>query len=120
MVTSSQRGHKIYHKDGQWLYLDNNSPVEIPDSWRDRCSGNGYERYTDNDMKVSESPWRPCARCGQYPTQDGDDCCLQHLGNVMNACCGHGNGKGYIQFDNGVTIRGYFEIEYSEITTKGR
>lgn len=28
----------------------------------------------------------------------------------MNACCGHGNRMGYIQFDNGYIIRGFFEI----------
>ena len=93
---------------------------EIPDSWTNRCSGDGYTRYrdesnllryTDNNEKVDDMPFRPCAKCGNYPTDDGDDFCLQHLGNVMNACCGHGNKKGYIQFANGITIRGYFEIE---------
>ena len=43
--------------------------------------------------------------------KEGHDFCLGTLGNVMNACCGHGKNKGYIQFDNGITIRGYFEIE---------
>lgn len=94
--------------------------TEVPDSWMDRCSGEGYERYTDengirrykdNHVEVGKMPYRPCAKCGEYPTEDGDDFCLQHLGNVMNACCGHGSNKGYIQFDNGVTIRGYFEVE---------
>ena len=32
----------------------------------------------------------------------------------MNACCGHGNREGYIQFDNGITIRGYFRVEKRE------
>lgn len=94
--------------------------TRVPDSWLDRCSNNGYERYTDedgerryvdNDEKVGDMPFRPCGKCGHYPTDDGDDYCLGHLGNIMNACCGHGNRKGYIQFDNGVTVRGYFEIE---------
>lgn len=72
---------------------------------------NGCWRYKDNDEIVNFKSERPCVKCGQYPTEDGDDFCLQHLGKVINACCGHGDGKGYIQFDNGVTIRGYFEIE---------
>lgn len=94
--------------------------TDVPESWRGRCSGDGYTtykdekntlRYADNNKKVDEMPFRPCAKCGEYPTDNGDDFCLHHLGNVMNACCGHGDIKGYIQFDNGVTIRGYFEIE---------
>ena len=95
-------------------------PNEVPESWLDRCSNNGYERHTDvngerryvdNGKKVSDNPYRPCARCGQYPNEDGDDFCIQRLGAVMNACCGHGNREGYIQFENGITIRGYFRVE---------
>lgn len=104
--------------------MNNEFKTDVPDSWLDRCSGNGYERYTDengkrryqdNDELVGNMPFRPCAKCGQYPTNDGDDFCLQHLGTVMNACCGHGNCKGYIQFSNGITIRGYFEVEKSRV-----
>ena len=93
---------------------------EVPGPWLDRCSNDGYERYTDkkgirryedNNEKVGDMPFRPCAKCGEYPTEDGDDFCLQHLGNVMNACCGHGNREGYIQFDNGIRISGYFKVE---------
>lgn len=99
---------------------------EVPDSWKDRCSGDGYKRYTDengirryvdNNEPVGGDIYRPCAKCGQYPIGDGEDYCLHHLGNVINACCGHGNSKGYIQFDNGITIRGYFEIEYKKEST---
>lgn len=93
---------------------------DVPESWKDRCSGDGYNhyideegclRYTDNNVKVSDMPYRPCAKCGKFPNKNGDDYCIQNLGKVINACCGHGNKKGYIQFDNGITIRGYFEIE---------
>ena len=98
------------------------SRKDIPENWRDRCSGSGHERYVDKngvhrycdtDEPVAEL-YRPCAKCGKYPTDAGDDHCLGHLGNVLNACCGHGTQKGYIQFDNGVTIRGFFEIEHAE------
>ena len=98
--------------------------ISIPESWMSRCSGDGHikyidkegdRRYVDNDIKIDDMPYRPCAKCGKYPTEDGDDYCIQNLGKVMNACCGHGNGKGYIQFDNGITLRGYFEIEYKEV-----
>ena len=95
---------------------------DIPDAWRDRCSGNGHERYIDengdrrykdNNEIVGESPYRPCAKCGHYPSKYGDDYCIQNLGVVTNACCGHGSEEGYIQFDNGITIRGYFKVEKS-------
>ena len=96
------------------------SLFEVPDSWLDRCTDNGYERYTDeegnrryvdNNVKTSDMPFRPCARCGQYPNENGDDHCIQNLGRVVNACCGHGTHKGYVMFDDGTIIRGYFEVE---------
>lgn len=97
--------------------------TDVPEEWLDRCSGDGYERYTDeagvkrymDNNEPVDSGYRPCARCGEYPINEGEDHCLGHLGTVMNACCGHGNKKGYIQFDNGVIIRGYFEIEYFDV-----
>lgn len=52
-----------------------------------------------------------CQKCGMTPNSYGQDHCIANLGNVANACCGHGSHEGYIQFDNGITIRGYFEIE---------
>ena len=100
------------------------APKDIPKEWRDRCSGDGHKKYIDSDgirryvnnnELVSESPYRPCAKCGEFPTDDGDDYCIANLGRVMNACCGHGTNKGYIQFDDGITIRGFFEIEKDKI-----
>lgn len=130
MVTSNIRGHEIFFDGSDWKYADTNELVTelpdemVPESWKSRCSGDGHKRYIDkngdrryfdNDKPIGEMGLRPCAKCGHYPTEDGDDYCLQHLGNVMNACCGHGDIKGYIQFDNGITIRGYFEIEKDKI-----
>ena len=103
------------------IKLDDKFMTKVPESWRDRCSNNGYKRYIDengdrryedNNKLVGDMPFRPCAKCGQYPNNNGDDACLGHLGNVMNACCGHGLNKGYVQFDNGIIIRGYFEIDH--------
>lgn len=93
---------------------------EVPEAWLDRCSGNGYERYIDdngdrrykdNDVPVGDMPFRPCARCGHYPNEDGDDHCIQGLGKVVNACCGHGNKDGYVMFDDGRVLRGRFKVE---------
>ncbi len=92
---------------------------DAPETWDDRCSGDGYERivnengervFADNGISVGIG-YRPCAKCNEYPTKEGHDACLGTLGNVMNACCGHGRNKGYIQFDNGIRISGYFEVE---------
>ena len=59
-------------------------------------------------------PFRPCAKCGGMPNEYGDDHCIQRLGNVMNACCGHGNRMGYIQFDSGHLIEGYFTVKVKQ------
>ncbi len=100
-----------------------NTSVDVPDSWLDRCSNNGYERYIDkngdrrycdNNEPVGDNPFRPCAKCGGMPNEYGDDHCIQRLGNVMNACCGHGNRMGYIQFDSGHLIEGYFTVKVKQ------
>ena len=65
----------------------------------------------DNNEPVGDNPFRPCAKCGGMPNEYGDDHCIQRLGNVMNACCGHGNRMGYIQFDSGHLIEGYFTVK---------
>ena len=92
---------------------------DVPEAWWDRCSGEGHERSTDDEGNkvykdtgniVQEEGWRPCARCGEFPTEDGDDYCIQNLGKVINACCGHGKNKGYIMFDDGRIIEGYFTV----------
>lgn len=81
-------GHKIYfnEQDNQW-------------------------HYNDNDEIVDKCAERPCIKCNKKPTSDGHDYCIANLGKVLNACCGHGTSKGYVQFDNGIIIRGYFEVE---------
>lgn len=44
------------------------------------------------------------------------DPCLGYLPGVRNACCGHGvSGAAYIQFDNGIIIRGEFIVEGAEL-----
>ena len=67
--------------------------------------------YKDNRQLVSENKDRACGHCGKKNTPEGHDGCLGTLPGVMNACCGHGTEEGYIQFENGVTIRGYFKID---------
>lgn len=51
-----------------------------------------------------------CTRCGRLPSKKGHDWCLRNLPGVQHACCGHGEEDGYIQFENGVTIKGPFTV----------
>jgi hypothetical protein len=81
---------------------------DVPDVWLSRCSGDGYQRYidkdgdrryVDNNIKINDMPYRPCAKCKAYPTKEGHDACLGTLPFVWNACCGHGDPKkAYIQW----------------------
>jgi hypothetical protein len=49
-----------------------------------------------------------CAKCKKLPTKEGHDGCLGTLpGQIMNACCGHGNDRqAYIQYWGGKRIAG--------------
>lgn len=53
-----------------------------------------------------------CPKCKKMPTKDAHDPCIKNLPGVKFACCGHGVSEGYIWFENGVIVRGKFEIEY--------
>jgi hypothetical protein len=54
---------------------------------------------------------RACEHCGLKRTKEGHDPCIANLPGVKNACCGHGQGQGYIQFTNGFILRGFFYAE---------
>jgi hypothetical protein len=86
-VTSYYNGHKIYFNftTNKWHYLDNGILIE------------------DNR--------RSCVKCGKNMTDKGHDYCIANLPGVTNACCGHGVDEGYIQFEDGRVLRGYFEIK---------
>lgn len=63
--------------------------------------------YADTLEPVNDK--RPCKTCGLAPI-NGMDGCLGKLPGVSNACCGHGWNEPYVQFENGVILRG-FKIE---------
>lgn len=65
-------------------------------------------RYEDGE-KADVS--RPCPKCGKLPTKEGHDACLGTLPGVFAACCGHGVEKGYVMFENGMTIKGEWSME---------
>lgn len=52
------------------------------------------------------------AEADHHPNGEIDyvDPCLGHLPGVRYACCGHGVDHGYIFFENGVIVRGSFEL----------
>ena len=61
--------------------------------------------YTDTGEKHDKTKPRRCARCGEYPTEDGHDSCLGHLEGVKFACCGHSIvGKAYVVLEDGTRI----------------
>lgn len=72
------------------------------------------KRYDDGSL-FDRKDARPCPKCGQKQTGEMHDYCIKNLGNVVNACCGHGVEKGYIMFDSGITIRGIFTIEENKL-----
>ena len=106
---------------GREYYENGPVPLDWPiKSWNGRTNYNGHEMiedengdivYEDNRKTMQEFGVRPCKKCGLFPDENGDDPCIAGLGKVINACCGHGNSEGYIQFDNGITIRGWFTVE---------
>ena len=80
MLHSTRRGWPIESVHGDaWVYSDTKEPVGAVDG--------------------------PCGKCGGA---DDHDKCLGMLPGVVNACCGHGRREdSYIQFVNGVTVRGF-------------
>jgi hypothetical protein len=60
-----------------------------------------------------------CPKCGLGITPEGHDPCIANLPGVTNACCGHGQGQGYIQFSDGRAIRGDFVVEEAPRDKRG-
>lgn len=68
LITAYDRGWSIKIKNGQWVYKDNEKPIDKN---------------------------RPCKKCERPPTKEGYDACLGYLPGVKYACCGHGVSKPY-------------------------
>ena len=81
-MTDKYRGNEIEIEDNIFVYSDTKESVELFDN-------------------------RNCGKCKQPRTKEGHDPCLGEIKNVMNVCCGHGDGSSaYIQFYNGLCLRG--------------
>jgi hypothetical protein len=44
------------------------------------------------------------AKCGKKALPNGNYPCIPNLPEVRGACCGHGQGWGYLWFENGTLI----------------
>jgi len=49
-----------------------------------------------------------CPECGLTETTEGHDPCIPNLPGVKFACCGHGIQRGYVVFEDGKIIDGFF------------
>lgn len=69
MIKQYLLGHGIDYdwKNKKWFYVDNGELI-----------------------KNTSNPPRPCIKCGNNVTKEGNDYCLGVLPNIKNACCGHG------------------------------
>jgi hypothetical protein len=91
MIISTYRGHKIEYTKNHWLYSDTKNPV-------------------------SSNKDRDCKKCDLPNTKNDHDPCIKNLKYTMNACCGHGKwSEAYIQFSNGLCIRGIFAMIVSKL-----
>lgn len=88
-ATGITKGHTIYYDGTKWCWVDSEEGLDpVPEMI-------------------------PCAHCGLESRQYEPDPCLGVLPGVANACCGHGNSKdAYVQFLNGVIIRGFDRLDH--------
>jgi hypothetical protein len=98
VVCDFEFGHAVYEaREGRrsvCRYVDTGEAV-VKDGatlWRSRGRGT-----------------RPCAKCGEFPTKDGHDPCIESLPGAQYACCGHGVREAYVSFGDGLIIRGQFD-----------
>ena len=70
------------------------------------CTSTNGWLYADKGQSIKDDK-RHCGHCGKQGVKD-HDYCLGTLPGVANACCGHGDrSRAYIQFTNGLIIRGF-------------
>jgi len=84
------RGHKIsLSKDGTYIFTDTGESTVL--TWQGRG----------------------CGHCSLDDTPEGHDGCIGTLsGEIINACCGHGEvNAAYIQYENGTRISGIEALE---------
>lgn len=60
-------------------------------------------RFVDTKEPIHPSE-RPCGKCGEPRTPEGHDPCIANLPGVMNACCGHGHDRPYVQLWGGEVL----------------
>lgn len=90
---------------------DNSYPKE------DESSNNMKTMINPPDQSINRMP---CVKCGKLPTKENHDACLGTLPGVVDACCGHGVTEAYINFENGLTLRGSLVIEFVQANLKNK
>ena len=99
-------GHKIYVDSNEFDIKEDGT--RLYKTWR----------YDDTDEPLETACARKCPKCKKYPTKDDHDPCMANLPGVTYACCGHGVEEGYIQFENGIVVRGKFTEIYNKNNRK--
>jgi hypothetical protein len=85
---------------------------------REDVSSNNMKTMTNHpDPSINRMP---CVKCGKLPTKENHDACLGTLPGVIDACCGHGVTEAYINFENGLTLRGSLVIEFVQANLKNK
>lgn len=100
-ATISVKGKKVYFDEKRWAW------ILTDEDWNE---SNPTEYIIEEDSSLQWDGVK-CQRCGRERLKTGEDPCLGHLPGVKFACCGHGTQTGYITFENGVTIRGWFHVD---------
>jgi hypothetical protein len=93
-TVSRYNGHEIICVGEKWLYNDDKTPT-----------------YGNT---------RVCGNCGIPNKTEGfeeyDGCIGKLSGDVMNACCGHGNAQGaYVQFSDNSRISGEEALRFMKL-----
>lgn len=53
----------------------------------------GLWRYDDGTEADHD---RPCPKCGEMPTPEGYDACVEFVPGAISVCCGHGVDASYV------------------------
>lgn len=98
----------IFKSPAGWEYLRGHKIIFGSFSDEGHPLGGVFEE-TGKPVTIEDHKHLPCVYCGREPTPEGHDACIANLPSVEFACCGHHTNEGYLNFINGVIIRGYFD-----------
>jgi hypothetical protein len=100
--------------------MDEKEKTENTDKSNPRGNKDSDDMQPKENLLNPSEHRKPCVKCGKLPTKEGHDACLGNLPGVIDACCGHGVKEAYINFENGVTIRGSLVTEFVQANLKNK